>query len=157
MVMQTWRPRWGLRPMRPFRDLEEMERRFDEMLSWQSLPAAWRRVPSEAEWMPAIEMFEREDRFIVKAELPGMKKEEIDISVVGDTLTVKGERKAETEVKEESYYCCERSYGSFIRSITLPSAVDTKAIEASLDNGILEVHLPKAAEVKPKKVEISAK
>jgi len=157
MVMERWRPRWGLRPWRPFRDLEEMERRFDDLLGWQSLPVAWTRMPTQVEWLPPIEMFEKDDKFIVKAELPGIDKEEIDVSVVGETLTIKGERKAETEVKEESYHCCERSYGSFVRSITLPSAVDTKKIEASLENGILEVTLPKAAEVKPKKVEISAK
>ena len=107
--------------------------------------------------MPPLEMFEKEDKFSVRAELPGMKREEIDVSVVGDTLTIKGERKAETEVKEEDYYCCERSYGSFFRSINLPSAVDTKKIEASYENGVLEITLPKAPEIKPKKVEISVK
>lgn len=157
MVMERWRPRWGLRAWRPFRDLEEMERRFDDLLGWPSLPGAWRRVPAEVEWTPPIEMFEKDDKFVVKAELPGIDKDKIDISVIGETLTIKGERKTETEIKQESYYCCERSYGSFVRSITLPSAVDTKKIEASLENGILEVILPKAAEVKPKKVEISAK
>ena len=107
--------------------------------------------------MPPIEMFEKEDKFIVKAELPGMKKEEIDISVVGDTLTIKGERRAETETKEEDYYCCERSYGSFVRSITLPTAVDTKKVAATYEDGVLEISLPKAAEAKPKKVEITVK
>jgi HSP20 family protein len=63
----------------------------------------------EMGWAPAIEVFEREDKFVVKAELPGIKEEDVDISVVGDTLILKGERKAETEVKEEGYYCCERS------------------------------------------------
>jgi len=76
-----------------------------------------------------------------RAELPGMKEEDIDVSLVGDTLTIKGERKAETEVKEEDY-CCERSYGSFSRSIVLPSTVDTKKIEASYEDGVLEIRLP---------------
>jgi len=84
-------------------------------------------------------------------------EEEIDVSVVGETLTIKGERKAETEVKEEDYYCCERSYGNFSRSIALPSTVDAKKIEASYEDGILEVSLPKAAEVQPKKISVSAK
>jgi len=108
-------------------------------------------------WAPAIEMFEKEDRFLVKAELPRMTEEAIDISVVDETLTIKGERKAETEVKEEEYYCCERSYGNFSRSIALPSTVDAKKIEASYEDGVLEVNLPKAAEVKPKKISVSAK
>ena len=111
----------------------------------------------EMGWAPAIEVFEKEDKFVVKAELPGMTEEDIDISVVGDTLTIKGERKAESEVKEEDYYCCERSYGSFSRSIAVPSNVDAKKIEASYEDGVLEVSLPKAPEVKPKKIAVSAK
>jgi HSP20 family protein len=111
----------------------------------------------ERGWAPAIEVFEKEDRFVVKAELPGMKQEDIDLSVVGDTLTIKGQRKAETEVREEDYYCCERSYGSFFRSVALPSTVDAKKIEASYEDGVLEVTLPKAPEVKPKKVPILVK
>lgn len=111
----------------------------------------------ERGWAPAIEVFDKEDKYVVKAELPGMKEEDIDVSVVGDTLTIKGERKAETEVKEEDYYCCERSYGSFFRSIALPPNVDTKKIEASFEDGVLEVSLPKAPEVKPKKIAVSAK
>ena len=93
----------------------------------------------------------------MKAELPGMKEEDIDVSLVGDTLTVRGERKAETEVQEEDYHCCERRYGSFVCSITLPSNVDVKNIGASYDDGVLEVSLPKAAEVKPKKIVVSTK
>ena len=111
----------------------------------------------EMGWAPAIEVFEKEDKFVVKAELPGMKEEDIDISVVGDTLTIKGERKAESEVKEEDYYCCERSYGSFSRSVAIPSNVNANKIKASYEDGVLEVSLPKVPEVKPKKIAVSAK
>jgi len=157
MAMERWRPRWGLVPWRPFRELEEMERRFEDIFGRSLLPA-WRRLPLEERgWVPALDVFEKEDRFIVKAELPGMKEDDIDVSVVGDTLTIKGEKKTESEVKDEDYYCCERSYGSFFRSIALPSSVDAKKIEASYADGVLEVMLPKAPEVKPKKVPISAK
>ncbi|MBE0431125.1 MAG: Hsp20/alpha crystallin family protein [Dehalococcoidia bacterium] len=158
MAMERWRPGRGLVPWRPFRELEEMERRFEDMLGWPRLPAIWRRIPSmEMGWAPALDVFEKEDKFVVKAELPGMQEEDIDISVTGDTLTIRGERKAETEVKEEDYYCCERSYGSFSRSIAVPSNVDAQKIEASYEDGVLEVSLPKIPEVKPKKVSISAK
>jgi HSP20 family protein len=158
MAMERWRPQWGISPWRPFRELEEVERRFEEIFGRPFLPAVWRRVPAEERaWAPAIEVFEKEDKFVVKAELPGMKEEDIDVSVVGDTLTIKGERKAEIEVKEEDYYCCERSYGSFSRSVTLPSTVDANKIEASYENGVLEISLPKAAEVKPRKISVSAK
>ena len=158
MVMERRRPGRGIIPWRPFRELEEMERRFEDILGRPFLPAIWRRIPTmEMGWAPAIEVFEKEDKFVVKAELPGMKEEDIDISVVGDTLTIKGERRAESQVKEEEYYCCERSYGSFSRSIAVPSNVDAKRIEASYEDGVLEVSLPKAAEVKPKKVAVLAK
>ncbi len=157
MAMERWRPRWGVIPWRPFREMEEMERRFEDIFGRPFAPAVWRRFPAEMGWAPPIEVFEKEDKFIVKAEIPGMKEEDIDVSVVGDTLTIKGERKAETEVKEEDYYCCERSYGSFSRAISLPSTVDAKKIEASYEDGVLEVTLPKAPEVKPKKISVSAK
>jgi HSP20 family protein len=158
MAIERWRPRWHITPWRPFPELEEMERRFDEIFGRAFLPRVWRRLPVEEKgWAPAIEMFEKEDRFVVKAELPGMKEKDLDVSVVGDTLSIKGERKAESEVKEEDYYCCERSYGSFFRSIDLPSNVDAGKIEANFEDGVLEINLPKAAEVKPKKIAISAK
>jgi len=107
--------------------------------------------------MPAVDVFEKEDRFVVKAELPGMKEDDIDVSVVGDTLSIKGEKKTETETKDEDYYRCERSYGSFYRSIPIPSNVDADKIEASFEDGVLEVALPKSAKVKPKKIAVSAK
>jgi len=158
MVMERWRPGRGLVPWSPFRELEEMGRRFEDVFGRSLLPAVLRHLPLEERgWAPAIEVFEKEDKYVVKAELPGMKEEDIDVSVVGDTLTIKGERKAESEVKEEDYYCCERCYGSFFRSTTLPTAVDTENIEATYESGVLEITLPKAAEVKPKKVEISVK
>jgi HSP20 family protein len=153
MAIERWRPRWGISPWRPFRELEEWERRFDDLLG----RPLWRLPVEEKGWMPAIDVFEKEDRFIVKAELPGMKDDDIDVSVIGDTLSIKGEKKTETEVKEEDYYRCERSYGSFYRSILIPSNVDADKIEASFDDGVLEIALPKSAKVKPKKIAVSAK
>jgi HSP20 family protein len=153
MVLERRRPRWGITPWRPFRELEEWERRLEDVFG----RPAWRWPMEEKGWMPAVDIFEKDDKFVVKAELPGMKEEDIDVSVVGNTLTIKGEKKTETEVKEEDYYRCERSYGSFYRSIPLPSTVDASKIEASYEGGVLEVTLPKTAEVKPKKISVSAK
>jgi len=153
MAIERWRPRWGITPWRPFRELEEWERRFDDLFG----RPLWRLPVEEKGWMPAVDVFEKEDRFVVKAELPGMKEEDIDVSVIGDTLSIKGERKTETEIKEEDYYRCERSYGSFYRSIPIPSNVDADKIEASFEDGVLEVALPKSAKVKPKKIAVSAK
>jgi HSP20 family protein len=153
MAIERWRPRWGISPWIPFRELEEWERRFADLLG----RPLWRLPVEERGWMPAVDVFEKEDRFVVKAELPGMKEEDIDVSVVGDTLSIRGEKKTETEIKEEDYYRCERSYGSFYRSIPLPSNVDANKIEASFEDGVLEVALPKSAKIKPKKIAVSAK
>jgi HSP20 family protein len=156
--MERRRPGSGLVPWRPFRDLEDMQRRFDDILNWPLLPTVWRRIPTmEMGWAPAIDVFEKEDKFVVKAELPGMKEEDINVSVVGDTLTIKGERKAESEVKEDDYHYCERSYGSFSRSLAVPSNIDAKKIEANHEDGVPEISLRKITEVKPKKVSVSAK
>jgi HSP20 family protein len=153
MAIEIWRPRWGMIPWRPFRDSEEWDRRFDDLLG----RPLWRLPVDERGWMPAVDVFEKEDRFVVKAELPGMKEDDIDVSVVGDTLSIKGEKKTEAEIKDEDYYRCERSYGSFYRSIPIPSNVDANKIEASFEDGVLEVTLPKSTKVKPKKIAVSAK
>lgn len=153
MAIERWRPRDEFR---------EMERRMEEMMRYPLMatrrPLIWWRVPrEELGWTPSVEMYEKEDKFIVRTELPGMKKEEFDISVLGNTLTIKGERKAESEVKEEDYYRCELCYGKFSRSVALPAAVEAKKVEANYENGILEVTLPKAEEAKAKKVEVKVK
>jgi HSP20 family protein len=157
MHIVRWRPSRGLSPWRFIGEPDE-GRRYSNIFDNPFLPAAWQRLPElEKEWIPAIEMFEKEDRFVVKAELPGMKEEDVDVSVTDDMLTIKGERKTENEVNDEDYYCCERSYGSFFRSIGLPSTVDAKKIEATFEDGVLDISLPKAVETKPKKVKVERK
>lgn len=155
MTMERWRPTRGLIPWSPFRELEEMERRFDEVFGRSLLPSIWRHLPMEQMvWAPAIDVFEKGDKLVVKAEVPGMKEDDIHVSVEGDMLTIRGEKKTESEVKNEDYYRCERSYGSFLRSVALPSTVDASKIEADYEDGVLEVTLPKKPEVKPKKVAV---
>ena len=153
MAIQRWRP-WD--------ELREMERHMDEMtrhpLMMGRRPLVWWRVPTEElGWTPSVEVYEKGDNFVVRAELPGMKKEELDISVLGDTLTIKGERKTESEVNEEDYYRCELCYGKFSRSVALPTAVEAGKVEANYENGILQITLPKAKEAKPKKIEVKIK
>lgn len=153
MAIERWRP-WE-----EFRGMEKM---VDEMLrhplvSWRR-PLTWWRVPTEElGWVPAVEVYEKADKFVVRAELPGMKKEEIDVSVVGDTLTISGERKTESEVKDEDYCRCELCYGKFSRSVGLPAAVNAAKVDASYDDGILEISLPKVEAAKPKKVTVKTK
>ncbi len=157
MVLDRWQPTRRL-PWRLFRELEETGRQFDSLFDTPLWPAVWRRLPAqEREWSPAIEVFEKEDKYVVKAELPGLKEEDVDVSVNDDTLCLKGEKKTEHEVNEEEYHWSERTFGSFLRTIKLPSNVDTKKIEAEYENGMLEITLPKMAEVKPKKITVKPK
>jgi HSP20 family protein len=152
MAIQRWDP-WS--------SLAEMERRMDEAMRYPTMsrwPVWWWRSPTEEMAMsPAIEVIDKKDRLLVRAEVPGVKPEDIDISVSDNTLTIKGERKTESEVKEDDYYRCEMSYGRFSRSVALPTKVQADKVDASYDDGILEVTLSKAHEAKPKKVAVKAK
>jgi len=101
-----------------------------------------------------MDVFEQKDDVIVKAEIPGLTKEEIDISLEGNTLTIKGEKKEEEEIKEEDYYRSERTYGAFSRSIEPPVAVQTDKVNASFKNGVLEIRLPRTEEAKKSVVKV---
>jgi HSP20 family protein len=151
MAMERWRPGWSMVPWRPARDFDELERRFEEFFG-QPL---W--LTGERGWMPAVDVFEKDDKFIVKAELPGLKKEDIDVSVTDSTLQIKGEKKSESEVKEKDYYRSERSYGSFYRAVPLPARVNPDKIQADFEDGVLEVTLSKSAASRPKKVTVTAR
>jgi HSP20 family protein len=119
-------------------------------------PTLWRAAPFFG-LEPALDIYETADNVVVKAALPGVKPDEIDISVTGNTLTIKGETKAETEVKKENYICQERRYGAFSRSVSLPGGILPDKAEASFENGVLILTIPKAEEVKPKTIKVKAK
>jgi HSP20 family protein len=105
-------------------------------------------------WCPPVDIYEDKDEVVLKAELPGMKKEEIDVRVENNILTLHGQRKREKEEKEDGYFRSERAYGTFSRSFTLPTTVDVKKISASYKDGILAVQLPKLEETKPKQIDV---
>ena len=105
-------------------------------------------------WVPAMDLVEAGDHFVLKADLPGLKDEDVKIEVQDGTLTISGERKAEHEEREHGWYRIERSFGSFSRSLTLPEHVDASAISASFHDGVLDVRIPKPEERKPQRVEI---
>jgi HSP20 family protein len=106
---------------------------------------------------PSIDLYQTENEIVVKASLPGLKADDIQISVVGDVLTLRGEMKMEEEIKEASYHIRERRSGSFSRSIPLPSAVQSDKAKAEFENGVLTLTLPKAEEMRPKTITIKAK
>ena len=105
-------------------------------------------------WVPAMDLVETDDHFVLKADLPGLSEDDVNIEVEDNVLTVSGERKSEHEDKREGYVRVERSYGSFRRSLTLPEGVDPEAVSASFDKGVLEVRIPKPEQRKPRKIEI---
>jgi HSP20 family protein len=152
----------GLAPFKALRNLltpepvytlqQRLNRLFDEAF----LPLGAEPF-SMAEWSPSCDIYETENEIVVKAEIPGVKKEDVKLSVRDNVLTLSGERKFEEETKKENYVRVERGYGSFTRSFTLPFYADAKKISAEFKDGLLEVKLPKSEEAKPKEVEIKVK
>ena len=157
MVVQERKPDKEVQVWQPFKEIEEMERRLDDYIGWPFSSALWRRRPLAEMWAPAMDVIEKDDKYLIKLELPGVKGEDVDISISGDILTVSGEKKSESDVKKKGYHYIESSYGSFSRSISLPTNVKSDKIEADFDNGILEITLPNSPEVKSKKISIAAK
>ena len=105
-------------------------------------------------WMPAMDLVENDDHYVLKADLPGLTQDDIKIEFEDRTLTVSGERKSEHEAKKDGYYRVERAFGSFSRSLTLPEGVDAEAVTANFANGVLEVSIPKPEQRKPRKISI---
>jgi HSP20 family protein len=106
-------------------------------------------------WVPAMDLVESVDHFVLRADLPGMGEEDIKIEFEDGTLTISGERKAEHEEREEGYYRVERAFGTFSRSLTLPKGIDADGVSANFDRGVLEVRIPKPEERKPRRIEIA--
>jgi HSP20 family protein len=141
----------------PWSDLvslrEAMDRLFEDSVV---RPRAGWLAPLGAESL-AVDMYETDEEVVVKTAVPGVKSEDIDVSIIGDVLTIKGETKAEEKVEKADYVRQERRYGTFSRSLTLPSTVVADKATAEFENGVLILTLPKAEEVKPKTIKVKAK
>lgn len=107
-----------------------------------------------ADWVPTVDISESEGEYLIKAELPEVKKEDVKVTVEDGVLTIQGERRQEKEEKGKRFHRVERSYGSFVRSFTLPESVDDTAVKAEYKDGVLALHLPKTEKVKPKAIEV---
>jgi HSP20 family protein len=144
--------RWE--PMREMVTLRDaMDRLFDEAFT-----RPWGLADGvHGSGMPAVDMYQTADDVVVKVAVPGIKPEDVQISVTGDVLSVKGETKEETDTKEKAYHLREHRWGSFERTVTLPTAVKSDKAQAEFENGVLKVTLPKAEDVKPKLITIKAK
>ena len=143
-------------PFARFRQLTaEFERAFAD---WPSsrLPSFGKELTSEGFWTPRIDVFERGDRLVTRVDLPGVKKEDVSVEVADGQLSLSGERKQESEEKNDNFYRSEREYGSFFRSVPLPEGVKIEDVKATFANGVLEVSIPLAArsETKVRKVQI---
>jgi len=137
------------------RDLDalqgDMNRLFDTFFGRRDTAQA----TAARRWVPAMDLVETEDQLVLRADLPGMRREDIEIEIKDNVLTISGERKAEHEQKGEGFHRIERSSGHFSRSLGLPRGIDASTINAGFENGVLEVRLPKPAERKPTKIEIA--
>lgn len=139
----------------PVRELSSLRERMDRLFD-EARGGGWFGEEGLASgvWIPPVDVFETNDSVVLKADLPEVNQDEVDISVQNNTLTIRGERKAEKEVKEKNFYRMERSYGSFSRSFSLPPTVDADRIEASFSNGVLTMTLPKREQSKPKQIKV---
>lgn len=138
-----------------YADLVDLQREVDSLFG----TSLWRRLPDRTRtyaeaWAPALEVFETKDHWVVKAELPGIKKEDIDISVQEGRLILRGHKKEEAESADRELYRTERYYGEFERVISLPTSVDETRIKAGYRDGVLELTLSKREEVKPRRIAI---
>ena len=141
----------------PFRELSSLQTEMNRLFN-----AAFGEMPnggtvgSARRWMPAMDLLETDDDFVLRADLPGMSESDVNIELEDNVLTLSGERKAEHEEKQEGFYRVERASGAFSRSLTLPKGVDPEAVSASFDRGVLEVRIPKPEQRKPRKITIAA-
>jgi HSP20 family protein len=152
-------------PTKALTPFHEMERRLQEMEKWFedffrrpfSFMPSWLprlRMPELEELSPSVDVMTEGDVVVVKAELPGMKKEDIDVNLTKDTITISGEKRKEEKVEKKDYHSIERSYGSFRRSFGLPAEVETEKASATFKDGVLEIRIPKTEEAKKKEKKV---
>ncbi len=138
----------------PFRELATLQNEVNRLFNTAFDAPAGGNGATLRRWMPAMDLVETADHFVLRADLPGMSEGDVNIEVEDRVLTISGERKAEHESTKEGYHRVERAFGSFARSLTLPDGVDPEAVEASFDRGVLEVRIPKPEQRKPRKISI---
>ncbi|MGA2606974.1 MAG: Hsp20/alpha crystallin family protein [Terriglobia bacterium] len=138
----------------PFRDLLTTQREFDRLFKEAFSPMSGETEVSTRSWAPPVDIYETEDAIVLKAELPGIDPQDVEVRVEDNTLYLKGERKYEKEVNEQNYHRIERSYGSFARSFSLPNSISAEKVKAEYKDGLLTLTMPKREEAKPKTIKI---
>jgi HSP20 family protein len=147
MALIRWEPARELNTLQ-----NEMNRLFNTFFD---APLPNGGTVGQRRWLPAMDLAETDEEFVLRADLPGLSESDVNIELEDNVLTISGERKSEHEERKEGFHRVERAYGSFTRSLTLPEGVNSEAIKASFDRGVLEVRIPKPEERKPRKVAIS--
>ena len=149
--MKTQITRWN-----PAKEMEQFHNRLASLWNWEPLRVngGLEEALTVAEWSPRVDIVEDEKEFVVQAELPEMKREDVKVTVADGVLTISGERQQEKEEKNKKYHRIEREYGSFVRSFTLPAGASGDKVSADFKDGLLKVHLPKDAKAAAKSVEI---
>jgi HSP20 family protein len=139
----------------PFREFNTLQDRINRVFRESYSGSGQDDALNTSSFAPAVDVYEDEHKVALKIEVPGIEEKDIDVRVENNTLTVHGERKIEKEEKEENYRRVERQYGSFTRTFTLPTTVDTENVSATYDKGVLKISLPKKAEAKPKQIKVT--
>jgi len=138
----------------PFRELEEMSDRLNRMFARPATRTNGKETMIVADWTPTVDISETDGEYQIKAEIPDVKKEDVKVTLEDGVLTIQGERKQEKEEKGKKYHRIERSYGSFVRSFSLPELIDEEKVKAEFKEGVLNLHLPKSEKGKPKAIEV---
>ncbi len=140
----------------PYREFNSLQSRFNRVFGGALAPRERDEELSLGAWIPPVDIVEEKDRILLTAELPGFMESDVGVQMEGNVLTLRGERKSETEKEGRTFHRMERSYGQFVRSFTLPNNVDRERIKASFANGLLQIELPKREEAKPRQIKITA-
>jgi HSP20 family protein len=139
----------------PFRELEDVSDRLNRIFARPATRTAnGKETMTVADWLPSVDISETEGEYQIKAEIPDVKKEDVKVTVEDGVLTIQGERKHEVEEKGKKYHRIERSYGSFVRTFSLPDVIEADKVKAEFKDGVLNLHLPKSEKAKPKSIEV---
>ncbi len=154
MAIDRWRPFGTLSRWEPFQGVSDIQHEMNRLFDTFFGRPATMQAAEPRTWVPLVDMYETKDDVVVALEMPGVREKEISVTITGDLLTVRGERNWDREAKDESYHRVERAYGKFERTVPLPMPVQADKVKATYRDGVLQVTLPKAEEVKPKEIKV---
>jgi HSP20 family protein len=155
MRLARWDPFWTTTTRwDPVQELEAMTERMNRLMGRAAVPTGAEEALVTAEWTPIVDIQETDKEYLIKAELPEVKKDDVKVSIKDGVLTLEGERRQEKEEKGKKFHRIERSFGKFVRCFTMPEDADEKSVQADFKDGLLNVHLGKSEVVKPKAIEV---